>query len=297
MADRGSRWGADAALLGVAVIWGFNFPIMKIALFELHPFAFNSVRITLSAVVLGILHLRQRPVTPIPREMWPAILGLSLLGYFFYQILFLLGLAATTAGNSSLLLASSPIWTALVMRCRGDGLPGLAWAGLALAFTGTGLIASMRGDIGLSGASILGNVLTVGAAMAWGAYTALNRRAATVLPATTLAFYTTAVTLPLHWLVAIPYYRDLGAVGSPIEVWGAVAYAGVFGTGVAYALWNVGIRRVGSAQTAIYTNLAPVIAVIAGYLWLNETIRLPHVAGGVLILGGLWVMRRSRRLG
>ena len=283
------------ALLTVAVIWGLNFPIMKTALAELHPFAFNSVRITLSAVVLGLWHLRERPVVPIPRELWLTILRLSLIGYFIYQILFLLGLAATTAGNSSLLIASSPIWAALVMRLQGNRLPRLAWVGLALAFSGTTFIAGVQGNIELAGASVLGNLLTVGAAMAWGGYTALNRRAAAAVPATTLAFYTTAVTLPLHWLIGIPFYHEFATIEHPVEVWGAVFYAGVFGTGLAYAFWNVGIRHVGPAQTAIYTNLAPVIAVIASYFWLNEAIQSSHVVGGALILGGLWVMRLSRR--
>ena len=66
---------------------------------------------------------------------------------------------------------------------------------------------------------------------------------------------------------------------------------------MAYAFWNVGIRHVGSAQTAVYVNLSPVIAVVASYFLLSEPIRLTHVLGGALILGGLWVMRRARRAG
>ena len=60
MTERSSKWRADMALLAVAVIWGLNFPIMKAALTDLYPFAFNSLRITLSAAVLGLWHLRER---------------------------------------------------------------------------------------------------------------------------------------------------------------------------------------------------------------------------------------------
>ncbi len=141
---------------------------------------------------------------------------------------------------------------------------------------------------------MLGNALSVAAAMAWGGYTALNRSLAKVVSPTTLAFYTTAVTLPLHWLIGIPYYHELVEVRDPALLWGAVFYAGVFGTGIAYALWNVGIRHVGAAQTAIYVNLAPIIAVGSGYLWLGESVGPVHMVGGALILGGLWVMRRAR---
>ncbi len=294
MTDQRSIFRADLALLTVALIWGLNFPVMKTALQEVHPFAFNSVRITLSAVFLGVLHLRLRPKVPVPREVWLKIFGLSMLGYFVYQIVFLLGLARTTAGNSSLLLASAPIWSALLLRLLGDRLRGLAWLGLAMAFAGTTSIATAHGDVEFGGASMLGNALSIGAAMAWGSYTTLNRSVASVVSPASLAFYTTAVTLPLHWLIAAPYYHEFAAVEHPARVWGAVFYAGVFGTGVAYVLWNVGIRYVGSAQTAIYVNLSPVIAVVTSYFWLGESIRLTHVLGGALILGGLWVMRLAR---
>lgn len=294
MTERESVWRADLALLTVALIWGFNFPIMKSALEQVHPYAFNSVRITLSTVFLGVLHLRQRPRVGLPRKLWPEVFDLSMIGYFVYQILFLGGLALTTAGTSSLLMASSPIWAALLMRFRGDFLRLGAWAGLALAFGGTAFIAASHGDIEIGGTRVLGNILTVGAAIAWGSYTTLNRSVATTVAPTTLAFYTTLVTLPLHWVIGIPYYGELFVAEDPTSVWGAIVYAGVLGTGVAYALWNVGIRHVGSAQTAIYVNLSPVIAVIVSYFWLGEDIRATHVVGGGLILGGLWVMRRAR---
>ena len=180
MTQRRSNSRADLALLAVAVIWGFNFPIMRAALDDVHPFAFNSVRITLSTVFLGALHLRERPRVPIPRELWPKIFGLSMVGYFVYQILFLTGLAATTAGSSSLLLASSPIWAAVLLRLLGDRLPAGAWLGLSLAFAGTTAIASSGGDVELGGTMMLGNALSVAAAMAWGGYTALNRSLAKV---------------------------------------------------------------------------------------------------------------------
>ena len=294
MTERRSNSRADVALLTVAVIWGFNFPVMRAALVDVHPFAFNSVRITLSALVLWAMHLRERPKVPIPRELWPRIFGLSMVGYFVYQILFLTGLANTTAGSSSLLLASSPIWAALLLALLGERLQSVAWFGLALAFAGTTAIAAGSGDVELGGTRMLGNALSIAAAVAWGSYTVLNRSAAVAVSPTTLAFYTTAVTLPLHWLIGMPYYGELVDVEHPVRLWGAVFYAGVFGTGVAYALWNVGIRHVGAAQTAIYVNLAPIIAVVSGYFWLGESVGPIHIVGGALILGGLWVMRRAR---
>lgn len=280
---------ADLILLGVVVIWGLNFPVMKVAFEELHPFAFNAIRITVSAVFLGILHMRETEQNRIPKGSWGKVLGLSMIGYFGYQIFFMTGLARTTAGSSSLLIASSPIWAALVGRMFGDRLSGRASAGLLLAFVGTSFIAVAGGEMDFSSETMLGNFLTIGAAIAWGLYTGMNRSLAQAVSPISLAFYTTTITLPLHWVIGWPVMSDLSLV-SP-TAWGCIAFSGALGTGLAYAMWNVGIRQVGAAHTTIYVNLVPVLAIGISYYWLGETVSPAQLAGGALVLGGLWLVR------
>ncbi|MHC5065918.1 MAG: DMT family transporter [Planctomycetota bacterium] len=280
---------ADLILMGVVVIWGLNFPVMKVAFEELHPFAFNAIRITVSTIFLGLLHLREKEQKRIPPGSWGKVLGLSMIGYFGYQVFFMAGLARTTAGSSSLLIASSPIWAALVGRMLGDRLTGRATSGLVLAFVGTSFIAAAGGEMDFSSETMLGNLLTIGAAMAWGLYTGLNRSLARAVSPISLAFYTTTITLPLHWAIGWPVMSDLSLV-SP-TVWGCIAFSGALGTGLAYAMWNVGIRQVGAAHTTIYVNLVPVLAIVISYFWLGEMVTGVQMAGGALVLGGLWLVR------
>jgi drug/metabolite transporter (DMT)-like permease len=78
-------------------------------------------------------------------------------------------------------------------------------------------------------------------------------------------------------------------------VWIAILFSGGLSTGLAVAIWNAAIKAVGPSQTAVYGNLVPVIALISGYVLLGETITGVQITGGVLILGGLLLMRRSRQ--
>ncbi len=73
--------------------------------------------------------------------------------------------------------------------------------------------------------------------------------------------------------------------------WGYILYSGVLGTGLAYAMWNVGIRKVGPTHTTIYVNVAPVIALFTSYLWLGELVNSTQIIGGAFTLGGLWLVR------
>jgi len=304
LSSEGSALRADLALLSVALIWGINIPLSKYALGFLDPFAFNALRLTLSALVLGWLDHRERRGTKAAAVPWVRVVLVGLLYCFAYQILFILGMANTTAGNTGLLIASSPLWTAVIAALtRLERLRPGAWLGLVLAILGTALVTlgPALGDADLAAAGIsfssghlVGNLLVLVAAMTWAWSTVLSKPMLRDLSPTRLAYLFTAVTLPLHFLVAIPSAAATVRFEAPAGVWGVVAYAGLLSTGVAYAFYNFGVRKVGASHTAIYTNLVPLVALLLSWLALHETIPAAQPGGGALLPGGLVVMRRSR---
>ncbi len=156
------------APLVVAVIWGVNVPLMKAALVGITPFAFNALRLTLSALVLGVadaLEAPRRAPAPVP---WRTVIGLALLTSILYQVLFITGIARTSASHAGFLSASGPLWTALLARAVGVEYPApRAWIGLALGFLGTTLVASTAH--GNRAASLQGNALVLLSMIAWNA--------------------------------------------------------------------------------------------------------------------------------
>jgi drug/metabolite transporter (DMT)-like permease len=77
--------------------------------------------------------------------------------------------------------------------------------------------------------------------------------------------------------------------------WGGVIYAGVLAIGLAYILWNRGIRAIGSSRTAAYQNLTPVVALLVAWIWLREVPATPQVAGAGVVLAGVSLARLSGR--
>ena len=288
------RWSAELALLVVCLIWGCNFAVMKSVFDELHPFAFNAVRLTLSTVVLGIWHhVKQKRLPPLPPGTWWKILGLSLIGYFAYQVVFLLGLKRTPSGNSALIISSAPIFTAMLGLFLGERLRRGAWIGLLIAFGGAIVIALQKG-VELESGLLVGNLLSLAAAATWGSFTALNRGVAQLIPGASLAYYTTLITLPLHWLIALPHLDPFIELTVTSDAWLAIAFSGLFGTGLAYAFWNLGIERMGASHTAGFVNIVPVIALFVGWAGLGEPVSWIQIGGGLFVLGGVWVMRMAR---
>jgi drug/metabolite transporter (DMT)-like permease len=293
----------ELALLFDVLVWGINFPILKVALAVMHPFVVNVFRFIFSLLVLWVLHLRVqrrngiRFFAPLQTHGW-AIVGLGLLGYVIYQVAFILGVSLTTAGSAALIMASAPLWTALLSQFLGyDRLRWLGWGGLLLSLAGTVLVViySPRA-LDFSHQALQGNLLMLGASVAWGAYTALSQPLVRKIDPSSLTFLSLLPAYPVLLILGILFFDNVNwpAVGG--NAWAAIVFSGALSTGLTLALWNQAVRHVGPAHTAAFGNLTPFVALIAGHVLLNEPITLSQVLGGALILGGLLLMRWTRRL-
>lgn len=291
------RLGPESLLAVTVVLWGVNFPVLKVALSALDPFVLNAVRLSLSAAVLGTLYTYRRegeylaPMRAVPGQ----IIGLGLLGFFVFPVVFLLGVARTTAGTAALIMASAPLWTAVIGVTTGiESLSGRGWVGLGVAAVGTAAVVAAGADaVSLSGASLAGNALVALAAVFWGAYTALNRRALASTSPLGLTFFGVLVALGPLWLVALPSLGGVAWGSLSAGVWGAVAFAGVFGTGLGFVWWAAGVKAVGASRTAVYNNGVPIVALLLGVLALGESITAVQVGGAALTIVGVTLVRRA----
>lgn len=291
-------WSADLALFGVALMWGINIPIMKHGVGLIDRLGFNCLRLTLSAIVLGILVLiepryqkKRDDQTP-----WAKIIAVAVVCGFVYQLLFVMGINRTLAGNTALILSVTPMWIALMAWFMGiEKLKSFAWIGLLMTCAGAGLVAFGPSNFNLGTAYLKGNLLVLAASFMWAVGAVLSKPLFDYVSPTMLAFLSAAVTLPLHYLVGMHEIGpSLEVVTSDMTALGCVAYSGAFSTGFAYALWNYGVRKVGPSHSAIYQNLVPMIALATAWILLSEVPSGSQVPGGALILLGLFVMRRGR---
>jgi drug/metabolite transporter (DMT)-like permease len=294
-------WRSDIVLLLAVFIWGLNFPILKAALEVMHPHVINVFRFTISAVVLGAIYIHRQKTSghafwdPMRNETW-RIVALGLLGFVLYQFFFIIGVENTAAGTAALIMSGAPVWTAIAGGLfRTERLRGLGWMGLAVSLIGTIVVVS-GGVTGLAPGTLFGNLMMVGAALFWGLYTAFSRPVLGRVSPIGLSFFGLTAGLPILWIIGIPFFHQVDWSAVELWVWLAIFYSGALSTGVAVAFWNTAIRSVGASQTAAYNNLVPFVALLFSYLLIGEPITVLQVVGGTLIIAGLLVMRRARRL-
>jgi drug/metabolite transporter (DMT)-like permease len=226
------------------------------------------------------------------RDDVPRIVFLGVVGNVIYQMAFILGLDRTRAGNASLMLALVPVFLLVFDReARGGGRA--AWAGALLSVVGVGLVSAAA--LRLEGsATLIGDLLMIAAAVVWAIYTIGARPLIDRYGPIRTTAWTLLVGSVGLLAAGVPSLlaQDWSAVGT--AAWGGVLFSSIFSIGVAYLLWYRGVQKLGGARTAVYSNLTPVVALVAGTLWLNERLTPFSVAGAAMVLGGIVLVRRAR---
>lgn len=287
---------AESGLLLMVLIWAVNFSVLKVGLEAIEPLAFNALRFPLAALLLtAALWAAGRKGLPDPADR-VRIVGLGLLGHVAYQLLFIHGMALTRAGNASLLLTTSPIYTTFLSGAlRHERIPPRTWAGVGATVVGIALVVGGGPDGFRFGSdTVKGDLLVLAGAAIWSLYTVGGRslvRKYGSLRVTTWALWVGATLLAA---IGIPQLRELGSV--PRAAWLSVAYAGLLGIGVAQLLWYRGVRLIGSTRTSVFQNLVPIGALAVAWAWLGEVPTATQLAGAATIILGVNGVRRAQRL-
>ena len=287
---RPTSHATELGLVGMAVIWGVNFSVVKYGTQVMAPLAYNVLRMGLGCVVLLALATLRRGPKPTWRDRL-SLMGLGVLGHCIYQVLFITGLARTRAGTAALVVAASPAVVAIVARATGhERLPRRAVLGIALSIAGVVLV--LGGSLTTDGAaSLIGDLLILGAVVCWGFYTSglvpYTRR---VEPVQLAAWTLVGGVVPLAVIAAPALWHTAWATVS-WTTWGAVAYSGILAMVIAYQFWYRGVLQLGPTRTAMYANLQPLVAVLVAWLVLHEVPTITQGLGAATVIGGLYLSR------
>ena len=290
---------ADSLLLLMTFIWGTNFSIVKPAFREIDPQAFNAVRmIVASAVFVAIMKIVPRwtrsdifwTPEPITRRDWLAITGLGIVGHFFYQYFFIGGLALTSVANSSLMLAATPVVIAILSAALGyDRVAPLHWVGAALSLTGIYIVVGHGMSIG--GQSLRGDLMMFGCVACWAVYTLGSRPLMARHSPVGVTGLSMAIGTVLYVPVMLPRVMATDWTQISARTWMALIYSALFALCVAYTIWYVAVRSIGSARTSVYSNIVPIVAMLTAVVFLGERLTGARLVGAACVLIGVALTR------
>jgi O-acetylserine/cysteine efflux transporter len=283
--------------LGVVVIWGLNFVVMKVGLQDVGPMLLGAMRFALAA--LPFLLFVKFPSLP-----WRYVVGYGLaqgLGQFGFLFLGLkLGM---TAGMASVVMQTQAFFTLLLaVPVLGERARGAQWLGLGVALAGLLLIATAHGD-GPGQMTLAGFVLTLSAAFMWAVSNLVARLANRVADYDPLPFIVWSSVFPIVPFLLLAVWMD-----GPQLVWQQVAglsfrsllvvlFLAWFATLLAYSLWTRLLKRHPAGRVTPFSLLVPVVGLWAAWVFFGE-LPLPQqwlgtglVLMGLVVnqLGGVWL--------
>jgi drug/metabolite transporter (DMT)-like permease len=277
----------DWTLLGsISVIWGASFLFIAVGLRSLAPGVIASARVLLGMGALALFPASRRRIAPSDRGR---VIAIGLVSQAAPALLFALAEERIESAVAGMLVSATPILTALLIAALTRRLPGrLQVIGLALGFSG--VVALALPTVTGAGGSALGvfyvAVAISGYAFANVLYPPLQQTYGS-LPVIMWALVAASVALLPFGILGLPDSRwEWGPVA-------AVFVLGVVGTGLARAMHMTLIGRVGPSRGAIAGYSIPVIALILGVVFLDETVKVIQVAGVFLALAGSYLVTRK----
>ncbi|MDG2283128.1 MAG: EamA family transporter [Longimicrobiales bacterium] len=283
----------DLGLVALAAIWGVNFSVVKIVLGEIEPLAFNALRFPLAAAVLGWIVWRGSEDLLPHREDVPRLLLLGALGNVLYQLTFIIGIDWTFAGNASLLLSTTPVWTVILSVTAGHEESN-RWVNIGVLGTLLGMALVVIGsgqELSLGSETLRGDLLMIAGSMLWSAYTVVGKRPVSRYGALRVTTWTLWAGTPILVVLGLPGLLRMDFTSVSTGSWLGLVYAGLFAIALAYVLWYRGVQTLGNSRTAVYSNLVPVWALITAWIWLGEQPQGLQLVGAASILFSLTIAR------
>jgi O-acetylserine/cysteine efflux transporter len=267
--------------LGVVLVWGTNFVVIKLALAHLPPLLFATLRFTLAAFP-GVFLLK-RPKVPLGQlALYGILIGVGQFGLLFIAIN-----GRIAPGLASLVVQSQVFFTiGLAMALTGERLRAVQVAALAMGAAGIAMIGANTGGA----TTAVGIALTLGAATAWACGNLIQRRAMGVDMLAYVVWASLFAVPPLFLLsLAIEGWPMMvaGVVHADAATWGAVVWQAVGNTMFGYGAWGFLLTRYPAATVAPWSLLVPVFGMGAAAWWLAEPLPLWKLGAGALVLGGL----------
>jgi drug/metabolite transporter (DMT)-like permease len=285
---------AIAVTVGLCLSWGFNQVAVKLAIHDIPPLIQSSARSLIAAILVSAwAQLRSIPLFKRDGTLAPGILAGTLFALEF--LLIYRGLVWTTATRAVLFIYLAPFFVVIGSRwlIPGDQFELSRWVGLLLSFVGI-VIAFGLPTPATDPHQMLGDVMMVGAALAWAATTLLIKASAlNRISAEKTMLYQLVVSAPLLAIGAVVFGEHMDAVPSALAL-GAFAYQAIWVVSVTFVAWFALIVRYSATRLSAFTFLTPLFGVAAGHFVLNEPLTPAFAAAVALVASGLLLVNRPR---
>ena len=276
-------------LILLSVLWGGSFFFMKVSLAELPTLTIVFCRVAFAAITLGVLLKLMGQVLPGGFQLWRAFFTMGFINNLLPFSLLVWGMTEISSGLASILNATTPVFTILVAHfaTSDERISPNKILGVVLGLVGVAILIGVDAMSGFNN-SVFAMLACLGASLSYGLAATYGRKfkAMQVKPVSVAFGQVTASSL-LLLPVALVIDNPWSLVMPSLYTWSSLIALGVLSTALAYVLYFQILSRAGATSIALVTLLVPVSAIFLGWLILEESLEINHMAGMLLIALGL----------
>ena len=283
---------AYVLMILTAIIWGGTWPLGRWLVSEevggatIPPFMIAFIRYILAVIsFFVILKIRERTTNwNFAKKNWKPLLLMGVLSVTIYQAGYLVGEIFTAASDASIMVATNAIWVVILSSIFIKSEP-FTWKkiiGTVLAFMAVILVVGFSPNVALAN-RILGDVLILIAAFAYGSYSVISRsfmiktldqtenyQPSSLWIITWVSFFGLLTTTPIALIISPEYLNPITYFFIPIRVWLGIFYLAFISSIIAYTFYLEGIKRLNASRAAIFQTLVPLFGVVLSALFLHE---------------------------
>jgi drug/metabolite transporter (DMT)-like permease len=289
------RWStADLMMIYVVLVWGSIFTVIKWITVELPIETANAFRFLLIIPSFLLILLWRRDLRLSGRDLF-LVTVLGVFGFGFYQILSSYGISLAVIAGSSLILASTPIFTTLFSGTFGvESIDRWGWLGVAVGLVGISII--VFGEHGmqvLEVGSITGELAMITSAACWAAGAVISKPLMQRHSSMKITSYSSVIGSALMLPFVLPGigavdWKSIG-IGTLLLVLYWVFIGNIIGQLVRFHC----VKQIGPHRATVYIYLVPFTAAIFGAVLIGSPVGLHHLVGGVVIFTGVALTRVS----
>ena len=275
------------AFLAVCLIWGSTYLGMRLALESFPPFLMGALRfLCAGALLLLVARLRGEPL-PRPVE-WQSS---ALTGVLFFVIgngLVAAAEQSLSSGVTSVMVATMPLWAAMVQRVLGARLAAAEVAGVLLGLVGV-LLMNLGAELR---ASPSGTLMALLAPLGWALGSVASKRVA--LPATMMMRTAAQMLSGGAAMLVVSFALGEHVTATPTaRAVLALVFLCFFGSVVAFSAYVYLLANVSASVATSYAYVNPVIALAIGIVWAGERIDAASASGALIVLGAVLLVARA----
>ena len=282
-------------MLLAMLVWGVNVSAVKALTGSFETLPLAALRMGVACIALSAIVLWRRGGVPrLTARQLAVMAGCAFLMVYGNQILFAQGLLRSTATNGALIMALSPLVSALMAALVfGERFTARRMVGVALGFAGVAAVVLSHPGAGLSSAGIGDLMLALSVVSFAVGGVGVQRLARQVDPLSIswVIYLIGTFMLVVHTLLG-PSRLGAAQLFPGLWPWALVLFSGIAATAAGNLIWNRAISVIGVARTAVFLYWVPVFGVLFAALLLGEVLTWWHLFGFAAVMSGTWLGTR-----